>query len=134
MFRRKLYMVITILALLVLVSGACAESSTQTMTATPLEVPNEGSRGEYIDVIIEVSSTQPCKLVLATPHKTEVDNYLSPYTTETLTYPNSDGNVVFHDRIPWETAPGSYTLKVIQMAHDGDTEGKEVFSQSFMVR
>jgi len=134
MFRRKLYMVITILALLVLVSGACAESSTQTMTATPLEVPKEGSPGEYINVIIQVSSDQPCKLVLSTPHKTEVDNYLSPYTTETLTFPNSDGTVVFHERIPWGTVPGSYVLRVIQMRRDGDTEGKEIFSQDFIVR
>ena len=71
MFKPKFYMVITILALLVLVSGACAESSTQTMTATPLEVPNEGSPGEYINVIIQVSSDQPCKLVLCTLDKVE---------------------------------------------------------------
>ena len=67
MFKTKFYMVITILALLVLVSGACAESSPQTMTANPLEVPNEGSPGEYFNVIIEVASDQPCKLVLSTP-------------------------------------------------------------------
>lgn len=133
MFKPKLYMVFTILSLLVLVSGACAESPTQTMTATPLEVPKEGSPGEYINVIIQVSSDQPCKLVLSTPHKTEVDNYLSPNTSDTLTIPNSDGKVVFHERIPWETVPGSYVLRVIQMRHDGDTEGKEIFSQDFKV-
>jgi hypothetical protein len=133
MFKPKLYMVFTIFSLLVLVSGACAESSTHTMTATPLEVPKEGSPGEYIDVIIQVSSDQPCKLVLSTPHKTEVDNYLSPNTSDTLTIPNSDGTVVFHERIPWETVPGSYVLRVIQMRRDGDTEGKEIFSQHFKV-
>ena len=134
MFKPKLYIIITILALLVLVSGACAESSTQTTTATPLEVPKEGSPGEYINVIIQVSSDQPCKLVLSTPCKTEVDNYLSPNTSDTLTITNSDGTVVFHERIPWETVPGSYVLRVIQMRHDGDTEGKEIFSQNFKVK
>jgi len=100
MFKSKLYMVAAISGVLILVTGACAESPAETMTATPIEVPNEGSPGEYINVILQVSSDQPCRLVLATPHKTEVDNYLHPYTTETLTYPNSDGNVVFHERIP----------------------------------
>jgi hypothetical protein len=65
------------------------------MEAIPLEVPKEGSPGEYIDVIIEVSSDQPCKLVLSTPYKTEADNYLSPNTSDTLTIPNSDGKVFF---------------------------------------
>ena len=134
MFKPKFYIVFTILSLLVLVSGACTESPEQTMTVTPLEVPKEGSPGEYIDVIIQVSSTQPCKIVLATQHKTEVDNYLHPYTTETLTYPNSDGTIVFHERIPWEIVPGSYILRVIQMRQDGDTQGEEIFSQDFKVK
>jgi len=133
MFKPKLYMVTAILGVLILVTVACAESPAQTMTATPLEVPKEGSPGEYIDVIIQVSSDQPCKLVLSTPHKTEVDNYLSPNTSDTLTVPNSDGTVVFHERIPWETVPGSYILRVIQMRHDGDTEGTEIFSHTFVV-
>jgi len=133
MFKSKLYMVAAISGVLILVTGACAESPAETMTATPIEVPNEGSPGEYINVILQVSSDQPCRLVLATPHKTEVDNYLHPYTTETLTYPNSDGNVVFHERIPRETGPGSYVLRVIQMRRDGDTEGAEIFSQDFIV-
>ena len=133
MFRSKLYIIIVILGILSLISGACTQSPEQAITATPLEVPKEGSPGEYINVIIQVSSLQPCELVLATPHKTEVDNYLAPYTSDTLTYPNSDGTVVFHERIPWETAPGSYVLRVIQMRHDGDTEGTEIFSQTFIV-
>ena len=46
MFKSKPYIVIVILGILSLVSGACTESPAQTMTATPLEVPNEGNRGE----------------------------------------------------------------------------------------
>ena len=134
MFKSKLFITIVILGILSLVSGACTQSQEQSITATPLEVPKEGSPGEYIDVIIEVSSVQPCKLVLSTLHKTEVENYLSPNTSETLTFPNSDGTVVFHERIPWETVPGSYVLRVIQMRRDGDTEGTEIFSQTFIVR
>ena len=134
MLKSKLYAVIVILSILSLVSGACTLSPEQAITATPLEVPKNGSPGEHINVVIQVSSEQPCKLVLSTTHKTEVDNYLSPYTSDTLTYPNSDGTVVFHERIPWETVPGSYVLKVIQMKHDGDTEGTEIFSQDLFVR
>ena len=134
MKKSKLCAVIVILGILSLVCGACAESPAQDLTATPLEVPEEASPGEYINVIIQVSSDQPCKLVLSTPHKTEVENYLSPRTSDTLTYPNSDGTVVFHERIPWETVPGSYVLRVVQMRHDGDTEGKEIFSQTIVVR
>lgn len=135
MFKSKLYIIIVILGIiLTLASGACTESPEPAMTATPLEVPKEGSPGEDINAIIQVSSVQPCKLVLATPHKTEVDNYLAPHTSDTLTFPNSDGTVVFHEKIPWGTTPGSYVLRVIQMKYDGDTKGSEVFSQTFMVR
>ena len=134
MKKSKLCAVIVILGMLSLVSGACTQSPEQAITATPLEVPKEGSPGEYINVIIQVASDQPCKLVLATPHKTEVDNYLAPHTSDTLTIPNSDGTIVFHERIPWETVPGNYVLRVIQMRRDGDTEGTEIFSQTFVVR
>ena len=133
MFKHKLF-VITLILITNLVFGACTESKDQTMGAIPLEVSKEGTAGEYIDVIIQVSSDQPCKLILSTPHKTEVGNYLSPYTSDTQTFPNSDGTVVFHERIPWETAPGNYILRVIQMRYDGDTEGEEIFSQDFIIR
>ena len=134
MNKSKLCVLIVILGILSLLSGACTQSPEQAITATPLEVPKEGSPGDYINVIIQVASNNPCRLILATTHKTEVDNYLYPYTTETLTIPNSDGTVVFHERIPWETVPGSYVLKVIQLRHDGDAEGVEIFSQNFVVR
>ena len=134
MLKSKSYILILILVILSLVSGACTQSPEQAMTATPLEVPKEGSPGEYINVIIQVASDQPCKLVLAAHHKTEVDDYFAPYTSDTLTTPNSDGTVVFHERIPWETVPGNYALRVIQMRRDGDTEGAEIFSQTFVVR
>ena len=130
----KLCALIIILGILSLLSGACMQSPEQAITVTPLEVPKEASPGEYINVIIQVDSNQPCKLILTTPHKTEIDNYLAPHTSETLTYPNSDGTIVFHERIPWETVPGTYVLKVIQMKHDGDTEGREIFSQAIVVR
>jgi hypothetical protein len=130
----KSYMLISIPVILSLLLGACVQSPAQDLTATPLEVPKEASPGEYINVIIQVASDQPCKIVLTTPHKTEIDNYLAPHTTDTLTYPNSDGTVVFHEQIPWETAPGNYILKVFQMTHDSNQEGKEIFSQDLIVQ
>ena len=134
MFKSKLCMVIVILGILSLVSGSCAQSPKQAITATPLEVPKEGSLGEYINVRIQLSSNQPCVLMLSTVHKTEIDNYLAPYTRKTLVYPDNNKVVVWHEQIPWETVPGSYVLRVIQMRHDGDTEGAEIFSQHFKVK
>ena len=134
MSKSKLFTVILILGVLSLVSGACTQSQEQSIIANPQEVPKEGSPGEYINVIIEVSSVQPCKLILLAPHKTEVDNYLAPYTSDPLTFPNSDGTVVFYDKIPAGTTPGNYVLKVMQMKDDSDTEGTEIFSQNFIVR
>jgi hypothetical protein len=134
MLKSKSHIIILILGILSLVSGACAESPAQTMTATPLEVPKEGILGEYITVRIQLSSDQPCKLILSSVAKTEVDNYLAPYTTSTLTYPDNNKIVVWHERIPGDTVPGRYILRVFQMAHDGDKEGKEIFSQDFIVR
>ena len=134
MFKPKLYIVILILGILSLVSGACAESPTQTTTATPLEVPNEGSRGEYITIRLQLSSDRPCVLMLSTIHKTEIDNYLAPYSTQTLTYPDNNKVVVWHERIPGDTPLGSYVLRVFQMTHNGDVEGKEIFSQDFRVK
>ena len=52
MFKFRAYTVILVLVLLLLISGACANSPSQTMTATPIEVPKEGSPGEYITVRI----------------------------------------------------------------------------------
>ena len=129
-----LYLIIAILGTLLLIFAGCAQPQKQALTATPLEVPKEGSPGEYINVIIQVASNKPCRLVLATPHKTEIDNYLAPYSIDTLTIPNSDGEVVFHERIPAHTMPGNYVLKVIQMKRVGDTNGTEIFSQTFVIR
>lgn len=134
MYKPQPYFVMVFLCILALVVGECTESSEQTMAATPLEVSKEASPGEYIEVRLQLSSEQPCKLILASVAKTEIDNYLSPYTAETLTYPDNNKIVVWHEQIPFGTLRGSYILKVFQMMHDGDTEGKEIFSQSFMVR
>ena len=134
MFKSKSYIFLVILGILSLAFGACSQSPEQALTATPVEVSNEGSPGDSINVILEVASTQPCKLVLTTTHKTEIENYLNPYSSEKLTYPNSDGTVVFHEKIPNDTNPGDYVLKVFQMKKDGDTEGTEIFSQTFIVR
>jgi hypothetical protein len=134
MFKSKSYIFVVILGILSLAFGACSQSPEQAYTAAPVEVPNEGSPGDFINVILEVDSTQPCKLVLTMTHKTGIDNYLNPYTSEKLTYPNSDGNVVFHEKIPNDTNPGDYVLKVFQMKKNGDTKGTEIFSQTFIVR
>ena len=134
MLKFKSYILILILVILSLVPGACAESPAQTMTATPLEVPKEGIPGEYIDVRLQLSSDQPCILILSSVAKTEVDNYLAPYTTSTLTYPDNNKIVVWHERILGDTVPGRYILRVFQMTYDGDKEGKEIFSQDFIIR
>jgi hypothetical protein len=133
-FKSKLYIIIVILGILTLAVGACTNSQKQVATATPLQVDKEGYPGEYIDLVIQVSSNQPCKLILCTSHKTEVDNYLVPSTSDTLTYPNSDGTVVFHEKIPEYTLPGDYILKVKQMRRDGDTEGIEIYRKDFKVK
>lgn len=132
--KSKFFAVIIGLSLLSFAIGGCTRSQEQPLTATPLEVPEEGSPGEYITVIIVVSSTQPCKLILSTPHKTGIDNYLAPYTSTSLTVPNSDGKVVLHEEIPLGTTPGNYVLKVMQMKNDCDREGTEIFSRNFIVR
>lgn len=134
MFKSKSYIVLVILGILILVTGACAKSPAQDMTATPLEVSKEGIPGEYIDVRLQLSSDQPCSLILSSVAKTEVDNYLAPYTTSTLTYPDNNKIVTWHERIPGDTVPGIYTLRVFQMTGDGDQEGKEIFSQDLIVR
>ena len=134
MLKYKLFILIAILGLLSLVSGACTRSPEQIITATPVEITKEGNPGEYIDLILRISGDQPCKLVLTTLHKTEVDNYLSPYANDTLTYPNSDGTVVFHEKIPEYTPPGNYVLTVKQMKREGDMEGIEIFRQDFIVK
>jgi hypothetical protein len=134
MFTSKSYMMILVLGILALVAGACAKSPVQDMTATPLEVSEEGIHGEYIDVRLQLSSDQPCTLILSSVAKTEVDNYLAPYTTSTLTYPDNNRIVVWHERIPWDTAPGVYILRAFQMTQGGDKEGKEIFSQDLLVR
>lgn len=133
MLKSRSYMIVLILGILSLLFGACAESPAQTMTATPLEVPNEGSRGEYITVRLQLSSDRPCVLMLSTIHKTEIDNYLAYYSTKTLTYPDNNKVVVWHERIPGDTTPGSYVLRVFQMTHDRDVEGKEIFSHDLIV-
>ena len=134
MSKLKFLAVIVVFGLLLPFMGGCTRSQEQPLTATPLEIPGEGSPGEYIDVVIRVSSTQPCKLILSTPHRTEIDNYLAPYKSTPLTFPNSDGKVVFHEEIPFYTTPGNYVLKVLQMRNDSDREGTEIFSRTFMVR
>lgn len=133
MFKSKLFMLFVIPVIISLAFTACGQSEKQEITATPIEVPKEGNPGEYISVIMQTSSLRACKLVLSTPHKTEIDNYLFPYTNETQTIPNSDGKVVFREQIPHGTAPGSYVLRVIQMRYDGDTEGSEILSQTFII-
>jgi len=134
MFKSKLYMIIVILSMLSPVFQSCANSPEKILTATPLQVSKEGSPGEYLDVRIQLSNDQPCILKLTTVHKTEIDNYLARYTTKTLTYPDNNKIVVWHEQIPSDTSPGNYVLRVFQMTQDGDTEGKEILSQDFKVK
>ena len=134
MLRWKLYTMTTLLGVLALVSMACTTSPTPTMTATPLEVPNEGIRGEYITVTLQLSAERPCTFVLSTEHKTEIENYLAPYSARKLTYPDNNNVVTLHEQIPFGTPSGVYVLKVVQMTHDGDDEGTEVFNTAFLVQ
>ena len=117
-------------ALLVAVAG-CQTAASPTPQATPLEVPSEAHPGEYITVRVRLESEQPCRLILATEHRTGVDNYLS--LQQQLVYPDNNNVVVMHEEIPWDLDPGVYVLRVVQMRYDGDTEGAEIVSQAFLV-
>jgi hypothetical protein len=117
-------------ALLLAVAG-CQTTASPMPKGTPLEVPSEAHLGEYITVRVGLESEQPCRLILATEHQTGVDNYLSP--AKKLTYPDNNNVVVMHEQVPWDLVPGVYVLRVVQMRYDGDTEGAEIVSQTFMV-
>ncbi len=132
MFKPKLYIVTVILGVLALMSGACAESPSPPMKATPLEIPNGGSPGEYITVRIQLPSEQPCIFVLNKVGKRE--DYLAPNTASTLAYPDANKIVVWNTQIPVSTPLGNYVLRVIQMGQDEDTLGTEVFRQDFKVK
>ena len=134
MFKFKPYRLILFLVMISLLFGACAESQAPDLTATPLEVSKEASPGEYVDVRLQLSSDQPCRLILASVAKTEVENYLAPYSSPKLTYPDNNKIVVFHEQIPGYTVPGRYVLRVFQMTQDEDIEGKEIFSQDLIVQ
>ena len=122
---------VLILAVLAVPIGGC--SDVQSQNAEPIDVPNEGKPGDYVKVILRVTTTQPCKLVLATPHETEIDNYLFPDANDTFTIPNSDGTVVFYEKIPPETPPGTYQLIVVQKRHRFDNKGTELYLQAFLI-
>ena len=67
-------------------------------------------------------------------HKTEIENYFAPYTRRTVTYPDNNYVLTFHEQIPIGTIPGDYILKVIQLKSQGDNEGIEIFSKTFFVK
>lgn len=117
-------------ALLVAVAG-CQTTASPPPQATPLEVPGEAHRGEYITVRVRVEGGRPCRLILARSYRTGVDNYLSP--ERKLVYPANDNVVVLHEQIPWHLEPGPYVLRVVQMRYDGDTEGTEILNRTFLV-
>lgn len=117
MFKSKLYIVTAILGVLPLMSGSCAESPAQIMEATPLEVPNVGSPGEFITVRIQLPSEQPCILVLNKVGKR--DDSLAPNTATTLAYPDNNKIVVWNKQIPASTPLGNYVLRVIQIGQGG---------------
>lgn len=133
MFKSKLCILTMVLSVLALVSGACA-SSLQITKAIPLDIPTEGSLGEYITVRLQLSSKQPCILVLNEIGKTE--DYLAPGTTSTVAYPDDNKIVVWNKQIPASTPLGNYVLRVIQIGQDEGTIGigTEVFKQDFKVK
>ncbi len=105
-----------------------------TLTSKPIIVPTEGKAGESIIVKIKVTSSQPCELILTKSYKTDVVNYFSPYTAKSLAYPENDGTITWNQSIPWNTVPGQYILRIVQMRSPQDTTGREIFSQAFWVR
>ena len=58
----------------------------------------------------------------------------APYTSRTVTYPDNNNVLTFHEQIPIGTSPGDYILEVIQLKSQGDKEGIEIFSKSFFVK
>lgn len=136
MMKSKLGLVIAVLCVFTMVFGACGDStdqkttttSEQGMTAKAVQIQSRASSGEYIDVVFEVSGDQPCKLVLAKRQAPEFDNYLYPNSSAPLAYPDSDGNIVFHELVPQNTTSGSYILKLVQVTPDG--EELEIYRQS----
>jgi len=132
----KLVAIIMVISICVLsaLTGCQSTPSTPTSSATPIEVPTEAQPGEYVTVIIKVTSNQPYELILAKSHKTEIDNYFAPYTRRTVTYPDNNNVLTFHEQIPIGTIPGDYILKVKQLKSQGDNEGIEIFSKPFFVK
>ena len=130
----KLVAIILVISTSILSALTGCQSTPPKSSATPIEVPTEAQPGEYITVTIEVTSNQPYELILAKSHKTEIDNYFSPYTRRTVTYPDNNNVLTFHEQIPVDTIPGDYILKVKQLKSQGDSEGIEIFSQTFFVK
>ncbi len=103
--------------------------------ATPLEFPTEGVRGEYITARVQLQNDQPCILSLSSRQKTGIDNYLAPHTTSTVTYPDNNRIVTWHEKIPESTPTGSnYVLRVVQMKSPSDYKVTVVLSRNFRVK
>jgi len=130
----KLIAIILVISIGLLSALTGCQSPSPPSSATPIEVPNEAQPGEYVTVTIKVTSNQPYELILAKSHKTEIENYFAPYTSRTVTYPDNNNVLTFHEQIPIGTIPGDYILKVIQLKSQRDKEGIEIFSKSFSVK
>jgi len=130
----KLLAIILAVSIGILFTLTGCQSTPTPSSATPIEVPTEAQPGEYVTVTIKVTSNQPYELILARDYKTEIENYFAPHTSRTVTYPDNNNVLTFHEQIPIGTTPGDYILKVIQLKSQGDKEGIEIFSKSFFVK
>jgi hypothetical protein len=130
----KLIAIILVISVGILSALSGCQSTPVPSSATPIEVPTEAQPGEYVTVSIKVTSNQPYEIILAKNHKTEIENYFAPYTRRTVTYPDNNYVLTFHEQIPIGTIPGDYILKVIQLKSQGDNEGIEIFSKTFFVK
>lgn len=130
---RTLLTTVIILSIAALPVLTSCHSDSPPASAAPIQVPSEGRAGQDIIVRVRVTGTLPCELLLTKSYKTDANNYFSPYTSRTLAYPGIDNTVTWLQNIPWDTAPGRYVLKVMQMESPQAKEGMEIFSQTFLV-
>ena len=111
-------------------SAEPASSLEPTTAVEALVIPTEGRIGEFITVKVRVTAEEICVLSLSQ----SIEG-----TTGTVNhklgqaFPDDDLVVTWYSQIPLHLKPGSYLLRIEQIA-SGQVAGDYVFSQSFIVK